>query len=92
MTEHQNRETDHYPLGIDSYVPVGVDVERYHHFFNTGSQRVFARQGDRLDIVRVLFGSGRANASIQNELRQMTNSLQMLSLYLWKMLLDYKNR
>jgi hypothetical protein len=75
MTEHQNRETDHYPLGTDSYVPVGVDVERYRQFFNAESQRVFARQGDRLDIVRILFESGRVNASIQNELCQMTNSL-----------------
>jgi hypothetical protein len=65
MTEHQNRETDHYPLGTDSYVPVGVDVERYRQFFNAESQRVFARQGDRLDIVRVLSGSGCENTSIQ---------------------------
>ena len=67
MTEHQNRETDHYPLGTDgSYVPVGVDVERYHQFFNAESQWVFARQGDRLDIVRILSGTGRETASIQD--------------------------
>jgi hypothetical protein len=64
MTENQNRQTDHYPLGTDSYVPIGVDVERYHQFFNAESQRVFSSQGDRLDIVRVLSGSGRENASI----------------------------
>jgi hypothetical protein len=66
MAEHQNHQIDHCPHGTDSYVPVGVDEERYshHQIFNVESQRIFSKQGDRLNIVRLLSGSGSANASI----------------------------
>ena len=59
MTERQSNRWDLYPLGDESLVPVGVDVERYRQHFLANSQRLFASQADKLDVIRVLSGSGR---------------------------------
>jgi hypothetical protein len=58
MTDILSAPCDLYPLGNESLVPVGVDAERYYQRFLENSQRLFASQADKLDIFRVLSGSG----------------------------------
>lgn len=57
MTEFQSDLCKLYPLGDKSLVPVGVDEERYSLRFLDNSRRLFASQGEHLEITRVLSGS-----------------------------------
>lgn len=58
MPEPQNWLFDTYPFGADPRVPIGIDVERYCQDFYEDSRRLFVSHGDRMDIIRVLSGSG----------------------------------
>ena len=58
MDNIQNDSWKLYPLGDNSLVPVGVDEERYSFRFVEHSRRLFASQGEHLEVMRVLSGSG----------------------------------
>ena len=58
MDDIQNDLCKLYPLGDNSLVPVGVDEERYSLRFVEHSRRLFASQGEQLEVMRVLSGSG----------------------------------
>jgi hypothetical protein len=58
MTEPTNGDWNLYPQGDDRLVPVGVDAKRYFQRFTQNSEWLFISQGDKLEVMRVLSGSG----------------------------------
>jgi hypothetical protein len=58
MADALSAPCDLYPLGNELLLPIGVDAQRYYQRFHENSQRLFASQADKLDIFRVLSGSG----------------------------------
>lgn len=65
MDDIQSNLCKLYPLGDKSLVPVGVDEERYSLRFREDSRRLFASQGEHLEITRVLSGSGSEDSCSQ---------------------------
>ena len=58
MNDTQSDSWKLYPLDDISIVPVGVDEERYSIRFLEDSGRLFVSQGEYLEVMRVLSGSG----------------------------------
>jgi hypothetical protein len=58
MAESLSGRWELYPLGDDSTVPIGVDAELYCERFLANTQRLFASEAEKLDVIRVLSRSG----------------------------------
>lgn len=58
MEDAQNDLWKVYPLDGTSIIPVGVDEERYSLRFLEDSGRLFVSQGEHLEVMRLLSGSG----------------------------------
>lgn len=51
-------ESKVYPLGDDSLVPIGLDVEQYRARFLGNSQRLFDGQGKQMEIIQLSRDNG----------------------------------
>ena len=73
----EDLQSEIYPLGDATLIPVGVDEEKYRLRFLEESRRLFASQEIYLEVTRVLTASGgKSSCNLVVSLNTMIDFLQ----------------